>query len=167
MSNTDPTKNQGRTQVPENGKQFMSLIRHPPCFWYSQDVFYITILKDPRPFVNGDHDMWGSSDGDSLLYHCTGFIAFQPSPLSEDRLEKWKTSLETPDINQFKFNSLLKKSAIRHKYLPRKEFSDGQMYFNRGKRKMLSLFIAIIFLVMIGKYKDLRVWVYGEVTNDL
>jgi hypothetical protein len=41
-------------------------------------------------------------------------MAFKPSPLSEDLLQKWKVSLETPDINQVKFNSLVKKSAIRH-----------------------------------------------------
>jgi hypothetical protein len=65
---------------------------------------------------------------DRPLYYCTGFMAFKPSPLSEDLLQKWTASLKTPDINQVKFNSLVKKSAIRHKYLPRKEFPDGKMY---------------------------------------
>jgi hypothetical protein len=63
-----------------------------------------------------------------------GIMAFKPSPLSEDLLQKWKASLETPDINQVKFNSLVKKSAIKHKYLPRKEFPDGLMYFDRSMR---------------------------------
>jgi hypothetical protein len=76
----------------------------------------IADLKDPRPFLTGDYDMWGAADADSPLYFCTGFIAFQPSPLSKDLLEKWKASLEIPDINQIKFNALVKKSAIRHKY---------------------------------------------------
>ena len=62
-------------------------------------------LKDPRPFLNGDYDMWASMDGHG--YHCTGFMAFKPSLLSVDLLEIWKTSLVTPDINQIKFNSLV------------------------------------------------------------
>jgi hypothetical protein len=35
MSNTDPTKN----QILAKGKQFLPLIRHPPCYSYIQDVF--------------------------------------------------------------------------------------------------------------------------------
>jgi hypothetical protein len=86
-------------------------------------------FKDPRPFFIGDYDMWGTVDNESPIYYCAGFVAFKSSPLSEDLLEKWKSSLETPDLNQFKFNSLVKKIAIRHKPLPRKEFPGGHMYF--------------------------------------
>ena len=125
-------------------KQYKALVSKRPTYILQfikrgLNVIYSDVdtiwLKDPRPFLTGDYDMWGAADADSPLYFCTGFIAFQPSPLSKDLLEKWKASLEIPDINQIKFNALVKKSAIRHKYLPRKEFPDGQMYFDRGKRK--------------------------------
>ena len=46
MSNTDPTKYRGCTQVLANGKQFLPLRRHPSCYSYSQDVFDITISKE-------------------------------------------------------------------------------------------------------------------------
>jgi len=45
MSNTDPTKNQGWTQTPAKGKQFLSLLRHPLCYSYSQYLFDTTIHK--------------------------------------------------------------------------------------------------------------------------
>jgi hypothetical protein len=32
-------------------------------------------LKDPRPFLNGDYDMWASIDG--RVHYCTGFMAFK------------------------------------------------------------------------------------------
>jgi hypothetical protein len=73
-------------------------------------------LKDPRSFLNGDYDMWASMDGP--VHYCTGFMALKPSLLSVDLLENWKGSLVTPDINQIKFNSLVKKSEIKHKPLP-------------------------------------------------
>jgi hypothetical protein len=50
-------------------------------------------------------------------YHYRGFMAFKPSHFSVDLLENWKVSLVTPDINQIKFNSLVKKSEIKHKPL--------------------------------------------------
>ena len=34
MSNTDPTKNGGLTQVLAKGKQFLLRIRHLPCYTY-------------------------------------------------------------------------------------------------------------------------------------
>ena len=37
MSNTDPTQNMEWTQMLTNDKQFLLLIRHPPCYSYSQD----------------------------------------------------------------------------------------------------------------------------------
>jgi hypothetical protein len=33
-------------------------------------------LKDPRPFLNGDYDMWASMDGPG--YHYRGYMAFKP-----------------------------------------------------------------------------------------
>ena len=77
--------------------------------------------------------MWASMDGP--MYYCAGFMALQPSPLSIDLLENWKASLVTPYINQVKLNSLVQKSAIRHKQLPQKEFPDGSMYFDRKMRR--------------------------------
>jgi hypothetical protein len=62
-------------------------------------------------------------------------MALKPSLLSVDLLENWKGSLVTPDINQIKFNSLVKKSEIKHKPLPRSVFPDGRLYFARGIRR--------------------------------
>jgi hypothetical protein len=42
MNNTDPTLNRGSTQVFKKVKQFLPLIRHPPCYSYKQDVFDTT-----------------------------------------------------------------------------------------------------------------------------
>ena len=36
ISNTDPSKNQGWTHMLKKGKQFLFLIRHPPCYSYIQ-----------------------------------------------------------------------------------------------------------------------------------
>jgi hypothetical protein len=38
-SNTDPTNNWGRTDVLANGKQFLPLIRYPPCYSYNEDCW--------------------------------------------------------------------------------------------------------------------------------
>ena len=42
MSNTDLTKNRGRTQAVAKDKHFLPLVKHPQCFSYSQDVFATT-----------------------------------------------------------------------------------------------------------------------------
>jgi hypothetical protein len=38
MSNTDPSKNQSWTHMLKKGKQFLLLIRHPPCYSYIQSI---------------------------------------------------------------------------------------------------------------------------------
>jgi hypothetical protein len=43
MSNPDPTKTLGSTQVLTKGKQFLPLTRNPPCYAYSQYVLDITM----------------------------------------------------------------------------------------------------------------------------
>jgi len=43
MSNKDQTREW--TMAPEKGNQFLPLIRHPPCYSYSQHVLNITIRK--------------------------------------------------------------------------------------------------------------------------
>jgi hypothetical protein len=45
MSNTDHTKIRGWTQVLARVGHFLSLIRHPPCYSYIQDVLYTTMRK--------------------------------------------------------------------------------------------------------------------------
>jgi len=47
MSNTDPTKNGGLTQMLAKGKQFLLLIRHPPCHVthiYSTKILSLIVL---------------------------------------------------------------------------------------------------------------------------
>jgi hypothetical protein len=123
-------------------KQFKALVSNRPTYILAfikrgLNVIYTDVdtiwLKDPRSFLNGDYDMWASMDGP--VHYCTGFMAFKPSLLSVDLLENWKASLVTPDINQIKFNSLVKKSEIKHKPLPRSVFPDGRLYFARGIRR--------------------------------
>ena len=47
ISNTDPTKTMVNTSALES-KQFMSLIRHPPCYSYGQDVLDTSIHKQTQ-----------------------------------------------------------------------------------------------------------------------
>ena len=49
MSNTDPPKNRGRIQMFANGKQFLLLIRHPPCYSYIQSSTCIIRLWSNLP----------------------------------------------------------------------------------------------------------------------
>ena len=155
-----------------NTKQYKALVSKRPTYILAfikrgLNVIYTDVdtiwLKDPRSFLNDHYDMWGSTDGP--LYYCTGFMAFKPSPLSEDLLQKWKASLETPDINQVKFNSLVKKSAIRHKYLPRKEFPDGLMYFDRSMRSNVVV-VHNNYIVghdnKVERFKSVRLWWNNE-----
>ena len=45
---TNPTKIRGWTQVLTKLKQFMPLIRHMPCYSYSQNVLYTTMRKQTQ-----------------------------------------------------------------------------------------------------------------------
>ena len=46
MSNTDPTKTRGWTPYTlTKGKQFLSPIRHPPCYSHCQEMLNTTIPK--------------------------------------------------------------------------------------------------------------------------
>lgn len=156
-----------------NTKQYKALVSNRPTYILAVlarglNVIYSDVdtiwLKDPRSFLNGHYDMWGSTD--RPLYYCTGFLAFKPSPLSEDLLQKWKASLEIPDINQVKFNSLIRKSAIRHRYLPLKEFPHGLMYFNN--RSMRSNVVVVHNNYIVGhdnkvqRFKSVGLWWNNE-----
>jgi hypothetical protein len=114
-----------------NTRQFKALVSNRPTYILAfikrgLNVIYTDVdtiwLKDPRSFLNDDYDMWVSIDG--RVHYCTGFMALKPSSLSINLLKNWKASLVTPDINQIVFNSLVEKSAIRHKHLPREEFPE-------------------------------------------
>jgi hypothetical protein len=50
MSNTDPTKNQGGTQVLAKGRQFLLLIRYPPCCSYVQSspVKVVAVIEERK-----------------------------------------------------------------------------------------------------------------------
>ena len=50
MSNTDPPKNEGCTQVFAKGKQFLLLIRHPPCYSYIQSspVKVLAVIEETK-----------------------------------------------------------------------------------------------------------------------
>jgi hypothetical protein len=45
MSNTDHTNTRGRTQVLARVGHFLSLIRHPSCYSYIQDVLDTTMAS--------------------------------------------------------------------------------------------------------------------------
>ena len=153
-----------------NTKQYKVLMSKRPTYILQfikrgQNVIYSDVdtiwFKDPRLFFMGDYDMWGAVDNESPIYYCAGFVAFKSSPLSEDLLEKWKSSLETPDLNQFKFNSLVKKIAIRHKPLPRKEFPGGHMYFIKRMRTNVVVLHnndIIGYTNTVKRYKSAGLW---------
>lgn len=59
MNNTDLTKNRMWIQVIETGNQFLSPIRHLPCYSYSQDLCHavhnIYICYHLKLFIKGSH----------------------------------------------------------------------------------------------------------------
>ena len=80
-------------------------------------------------------------------------------------LENWKASLVTPDINQIQFNSLVEKSEIKHKPLPRSVFPDGISYFARGIQRNVVI-VHNNYIIghdnKVQRFKSVRLWWNNE-----
>ena len=89
-------------------------------------------MKDPRPFLTGNHDLWASLDGKS--YYCTGFIACKASSKTISFLKKWNNTLsKSNQLNQPLFNKLIHNSSISHSPLSSRLFPSGNLYFKGNK----------------------------------
>ena len=91
------------------------------------------ILKDPRPYFQGEFDFWGAdSQCDWSGTYNAGMLAFRPSAATIQCIKDWRTDLENqtnPSTNRKPFNDVVRKmdNKIRHKLLPKDKFPVGKV----------------------------------------
>ena len=117
-------------------------------------------LKDPRPFLIGNFDIWAQLD--DVNYYCTGFMAIKKSNAVVDLLRKWNKKLsEKTQLNQPIFNKIIHKSNVKHKALPLIEFPSGKLYFQEKKRHDVAI-VHNNFIIgkdkKIQRFKDVGLW---------
>ena len=99
-----------------------------------------TVWRDnPVPYFDalGQFDMAAQTDdvpGEKTYpWYCTGFMALRPTPATVEALKDWNTQLQTPQLNQPIFNTVMKRQKRHHglvvKELPHREFPHGGLYF--------------------------------------
>jgi len=109
-------------------------------------------LRDPRPFFTGNLNIWAQLDAEN--YYCAGFIAMIKSDTVMKFLKEWNEELvRNPQHNQPLFNKLIKRSDVKHKALPRREFPSGKLYFEQKKRDGV---VVVHNNFIIGKDKKIQ-----------
>ena len=126
-------------------------------------------LADPRPFLTGDYDMWAALDGTN--FYCTGFMAFTRTENVLNLITEWERELlQQPQLNQPIFNNLVKKSTIKHKPLPRREFPSGNLYFDEHKQKHVAV-VHNNYIVgkdkKIERFKSVGLWGASDESQEV
>ena len=105
-------------------------------------------LADPRPYLTGSVDVWGSVDDviHGKPYICTGFLGFRPTSATRRLLSAWQGQLQSPQLNQPVFNELIIKQNVSVQPLPSRHFPAGNAYFSKTADRHLAIVVHNNFI---------------------
>ena len=118
-------------------------------------------LKDPRPYLKGNHDFYAQLDGvidgkpyftGFIPYFCTGFLAFRNTVQTMKFIETWKSEMisRKNSAEQVVFNYLTTKHCIIGRPLPMKQFACGPIYFEQMPKSFQEKVVVVHNNFVVG-----------------